>query len=140
MTLQKTFLLLVLAAVGGITLFGYFAAHPVAGGEPHEGCFASIAAGVPCPGFRDTIRMALFHLSVFKNFSLAVVPASALLTISVWLTAFLAVLVWSGRKNLGFILSGERDSKRLFGKRLISPQERQILRWLSIRENSPNSF
>ena len=108
------------------------------GGNNHSGCIAAITQGENCLRVNDILSFAAFHLNTFKSFSEAVFNKSASVMLFLFailaIGAALALIRGISPGKLNFTSNRYNKSLALF----ISPSEEQIMRWLSLRENSPS--
>ena len=128
---MKYFVAFLLLSFVGLAVFGAFSLH--LGMQNHEGgCIAADAKGIDCPKQNSLLAYITFHLSAYKDFSLATLTN----LISVFLLALLLVV-------FGFILKPPKLTFYRARLRNFSPPSRRkqkFARWLSLHENSPNSF
>ena len=131
-------IILILSFVG-ITVFGFSAMNH---GNGHGGCIAATSRLIDCPanasGILDFIA---FHLNAFQNFSAAVMNDNILVAFLL-LTAFLFAIT-SGYIDDKFFpeFSNPNSSRRRkYEKSFANPLKSQIIRWLTLHENSPSAI
>lgn len=135
--MKSLFAALLITSYVAIGIFGIFGMHTQAdmNTKGHENmvpsnCVVSSAKGVDCPKGATLIDFATFHIGAFRDFSLATFGENLLVFLLTLL--FLAIV----GTNLGALL-GSLAPRRYDPEQFSSPSKQQLLRWLSLHENSP---
>lgn len=143
--MKSLFTTLLIVSYIATGVFGVFSMHTQADMNmqghdmPKSNCVGVMAKGVDCPTQADPIDFAAFHLDAFRGFSIATfgenilasLPVLVLLAVGVGLGALLTNYLAPPQINFAYSRYGpEQSSSSLKG---------QLLRWLSLHENSPAS-
>ena len=112
--------LIAVLAFTAITVFGLMAMDHSGG---HYGCIAARASGAICPDASPWAVIGM-HLKAFQSFSNAVFNPIFAIFFSVF---------WLLQKNKTGLLIGFRESF----KRTVFSFAGQVIRWISLHENSP---
>ena len=124
---MKLFSAIVLISLISIAIFGFVAMSHVS--AKHLGCLAATASPIDCSGREHSLDLALFHLKVFRGFSLAI--ATTLIT------ALALVVLALIRPDP--MLSASSNFRRSSPEALspTSNFKNQLISWLRIHYNSP---
>lgn len=136
---------LLIASYIAIGAFGVFGMHTqgdmnMQGHDmPQSNCVGATATGVDCPKQANLIDFANFHINAFRGFSVAIFGQNILASI-------LVLVTWIAGIGLGALLASYLSlsqphlaySRYRLKQLSLSPQD-QLLRWLSLHENSPAS-
>ena len=125
----------------GVVVFG-FAGMSASGEHEHGGCIAAQASGLDCPKESGALNFVIFHLDVLKSFgraSVAPSPLAGLVLVLLMLISgagFGAMLIRSQPQavNISAAYWHELTRSQPF------PSQRQVSRWLALREHSPTIF
>ncbi len=142
-SLLTTLLITSYVAIG---VFGVFGMHTQAdmNMQGHDTapstCLAATAKGVDCPKEAGPIDFAGFHIDAFRGFSLATFGENIL-------ASFLILVLLAVGVGLSRLLGNYLSPPQLnlaysrYGPEQVSlPLKQQLLRWLSLHENSPTTF
>ena len=111
-----------------ITVFGLMAMDH---GGGHYGCIAARVSGAICPD-AGPLAVIGMHLKAFQNFSNAVFnPIFTIFTLAVFVIFF--SVFWLLQKNKPGLLVSFQESF----KRAVFSFAGQVIRWISLHENSP---
>lgn len=136
MRMSFTITILLVISLLGIAVLGLFSMDH---GNSHGGCWAITVNGADCPGNNGPIFFANFHLKAFQVFSTAVFNSTFSL-----LMVFGALLLLAGFWLLGYgdlqsPLTTQSQYQRARSFKLPA-FESNLIRWLSLKENSPALF
>jgi len=120
--------LIAVLAFTAITVFGLMAMDHSGG---HYGCIAARASGAICPDASPWAVIGM-HLKAFQSFSNAVFnPIFTIFILAIFAIFF--SIFWLLQKNKTGLLIGFRESF----KRTVFSFAGQVIRWISLHENSP---
>ncbi len=127
--MKPLFATLMIISFTAVTLLGAFGMH--LGMQSHDGnCIFAAAKGVDCPKGNSLIAYLNFHLDAYKDFSLTLL-SYLLLALSLSASIFTFYLFKPLRPHFAkYRVENSHSHKRA----------RKLTRWLSLRENSPNSL
>lgn len=115
----------------GVAVFGFLSM--IYGGEHNGGCIASNRIGAFCP-LNSAFAFVVFHIDAFKYFSNAIFVFGLALLIAALSLAVLSILPRP--------LNNDEDDDNIFrisdGEFKTFPKIKKIIRWLSLRINSPS--
>lgn len=139
--MKTAFIIFTIFSFVGIVVFG-FAAMNHSGGHNANGCIASATKGIDCKDTATVFDFALFHISVFKSFSTAVLSGNFISVILLFFAFMFFVRIWRKKSNgldvsqLNTFLIFNARSLELF----FSSVKRDFNHWLALHENSPSMF
>ncbi len=138
--MKSLFETILIASFIGIAVFGVFGMnHSQVHDMKPNNCIAAIVNGMDCQKEANPIDFASFHIDAYKGFSLATFEESAM---SYLLLAF-ASLLFIGLSFFSPFISKEPPLafyRYRFRNVFLPPQKQQLVRWLSLHENSPTTF
>lgn len=128
-----------IASFIGVAVFGFFGMNHN-GAQSHNmtagNCIAATAQGVNCPQKSEPIDFATFHIDAFKGFSLATLNDDVMRALM--LVAAALSLIGMALSRQSFFQTPRFSSyQRKFNGFSPSPQKRELVRWLTMHENSP---